>query len=305
MASGRGGRPEGGSAIGDTRVLGRKRSWPLVAAALLSALFLTAPATSSTATDQGWTTVSRQIVVAGQTRTYLLARPTSDADRPLPLIVALHGRAMTPATMQRVSGLQHALGPAIVVYPEGHGLSWNAGSCCGQAQAARMDDVSFLRALVHDVVTTERGADPHRVLLVGYSNGGRMAFRLACADPGTFTAVATVEAAPVWTCSRLDSPVSLESITSNGDPIVSKPELQDAMRSWSSLDGCAPTPTTDTEKGMTVRRWTGCRGESTLQQVALPGGSHAWPHGGNGLPSATDIIANFFRTTGAVPAAAP
>jgi polyhydroxybutyrate depolymerase len=277
----------------------------LVAAALLSALFLTAPATSSTAADAGWTTVSRQIVVAGQIRTYLLARPTSDSDTSLPVIVALHGRAMTPATMQHVSGLQHAIGPAIFVYPQGHGLSWNAGSCCGPAQAARMDDVSFLRALVHDVVTTEPGADPQRVLLVGYSNGGRMAFRLACADPGTFTAVATVEAAPVWTCSRLDSPVSLESITASGDPIVSKPELADALRSWSSLDGCSVTPTTDTAKGMTVRRWTDCRGESTLQQVVLPGGSHAWPHGGNGLPSATEIIAAFFHATCAGSPAGP
>jgi polyhydroxybutyrate depolymerase len=276
----------------------------LVAAALLSGLLLTAPA-SSTQDDAGWTTVSRQIVVSGRPRTYLLARPTSNADASLPVVIALHGRAMTPTTMQRVSGLQRAIGPAIVVYPEGHGLSWNAGSCCGPAQAARMDDVSFLESLVRHVVTTEPGADPKRVLLVGYSNGGRMAFRLACADPRTFAAVAAVEAAPVWTCQRLDSPVSLQSITSSGDPIVSKPALDEAMRAWSILDSCSVTPTTVATNGMTVRRWTGCRGGSMLQQEILPGGSHAWPHAGNGLPSATQMIAAFFHTAADTSPAAP
>jgi polyhydroxybutyrate depolymerase len=304
MPSAAAGVHTGGSAIGDTRVFGRRRSWPLVAAALLSTLFLTAPATSS-ASDPGWTTVSRQIAVEGRIRTYLLARPTSDADMSLPVIVALHGRAMTPATMQHVSGLQHAIGPAIFVYPEGHGLSWNAGSCCGPALTARMDDVSFLRSLVHHVVSTEPGADPQRVRLVGYSNGGRMAFRLACADPGTFSAVAAVEAAPVWTCPSLGSPVSLQSITSARDPVVSKPALDSAMRTWSSLDGCAPTPSAVATNGMTVRRWTGCRGGSELQQVDLPGGSHAWPRGGNGLPSATNMIATFFRAAAAVSPAGP
>ena len=67
-----------------------------------------------------------------------------------------------------------------------------------------------------------------------------MAFRLACADPGAFVAVAAVEAAPVWTCPSLDPPVSLQSITSSGDPIVSKPALDDAMRTWSVLEGCIP-----------------------------------------------------------------
>jgi polyhydroxybutyrate depolymerase len=212
---------------------------------------------------------------------------------------------MTPATMQHISGLQRAIGPAIFVYPEGQGLSWNAGSCCGSAQAAHMDDVSFLRSLVRHVVATEPGPDSHAVMLVGYSNGGRMAFRLACADPGAFAAVAAVEAAPVWTCPRLDPPVSLQSITSSGDPIVSKPALDDAMRTWSFLDGCEPTPTAVTEGGMTVRRWTGCRGGSILQQEVLPGGSHAWPHGGNGLPSATDTVGAFFHAAAVVSRATP
>src|SRR5262249_27406718 len=139
----------------------------------------------------------------------------------------------------------------------------------------------------------------------GYSNGGRMAFRLACADPGTFSAVASVEAAPVWTCPRLDSPVSLESITFARDPIVSKPALDEAMQTWSTLDGCAPTPNTISTNGMTVRRWTDCRDGSELQQIDLPGGSHAWPRGGDGLPSATNLVAAFFHATAAVPPAAP
>ena len=74
----------------DSGSTGRGRPWPLVAIAFLSALVLTAPADRQrrpTVVGHG----ARQIVVGGRTRTYLLARPTSEAGRSLPVIVALQG----------------------------------------------------------------------------------------------------------------------------------------------------------------------------------------------------------------------
>ena len=62
--------------------------------------------------------------------------------------------------------------------------SWNAIGCCGAAAKANVNDVAFLEALVPKV-------DPGRtrpIYFVGYSNGGRMAYRLDCTDPGCSTA---------------------------------------------------------------------------------------------------------------------
>ena len=77
-------------------------------------------------------------------------------------------------------------------------MSWNAGGCCGQAAQHDVDDVAFIKSLVAAV-------DPgHRTIMtlvddlrtVGYSNGGRLAYKLACSAPGLFDGTAVVKADP-------------------------------------------------------------------------------------------------------------
>lgn len=109
-------------------------------------------------------------------------------------VLVLHGYTSSAAqAAERLDapGLARALG-AVVVLPTGLGRrpSWDAGSCCGSASRSGVDDVGYLRRLLADL--RERGAE--RAYLVGYSNGGMLAYRLACGHPEDVTAVAVVNA---------------------------------------------------------------------------------------------------------------
>ena len=81
---------------------------------------------------------------------------------------------------------------AIVVLPEGYQFSWNAGVCCGAAVTKQIDDLGFLQRLL-SIIQHQFGDQTRPVYVVGFSNGGFMALRLACA--GTRLAgIAIVEA---------------------------------------------------------------------------------------------------------------
>lgn len=86
----------------------------------------------------------------------------------------------------------------IAVFPNGYSrlpggkfATWNAGKCCGQARDRNIDDVGFLNEVIRRVQLQVR-ADPKRVFVTGMSNGGLMAYRLACETPQSIRAIAPV-----------------------------------------------------------------------------------------------------------------
>lgn len=266
----------------------------------------------------GWIATDHTIRVAGLDRSYLLLRPRVAAAGSLPVVMVLHGRGMTPASIERVTGLPAVTGPAILVFPAGYGQSWNAGACCGAAHRAEVNDVAFVTAVAGQVVADQPDAVPHDVYLVGYSNGGRLAYRMACVDPGTFAAVATVEAVPVATCGRTD-PVPMMIVASRNDPLLTiqqgappkvidgyvEPTVAATVQTWEKLDGCRARPTTSPRGDADVTTWVGCRGAARVAFVLYPGGSHAWPEGGPGRPSAQSLVWAFFGGVAARDGRAP
>ena len=74
----------------------------------------------------------------------------------------------------------------IAVYPQGSGgiagklRTWNAGTCCGYAMQQRIDEIAFVAALLDDLQATV-AIDRARVYATGISNGGMMAYEVACA----------------------------------------------------------------------------------------------------------------------------
>jgi polyhydroxybutyrate depolymerase len=252
--------------------------------------------------------------VAGRDRSYLLVRPASGAvvGGSLPVVMALPGRGMTPALIEGVSHFVEVTGPAILVFPAGYQRSWNAGACCGAAQRAGVNDVGFLMAVADQVVVSQPGAAPDKVYVVGYSNGGRLAYRMACVDPGAFAGVAAVEAVPVAPCART-APVPIMLVASQGDPLLTiptgappkvingyvEPTVDATVQTWRRLDGCAASHTSSALGRATVTSWANCRGKGRVALVLYPGGSHAWPEAGAGRPSAGALVWAFFRGAGA------
>jgi polyhydroxybutyrate depolymerase len=276
-----------------------------------------APAAASsglgTISARGWTIRQQQLTVAGRHRGYLLARPVHPGRGKLPVVVLLHGRGMTPAGMLQRSGLLDTR-PAIVVVPAGYGRSWNAGACCGPARAAGVDDVGFVTAVVGRAVD-QPDADRRRVYLVGYSNGGRMAFRMACRRPRLFTAVAAVEAVSVYPCRSVAAPVPVLSVASTADPLLRifdsappkridgrpQPSVDDVIRSWRTLDGCSGTPVRTQAGALDSLRWTACRSGAVVGEDLYAGGSHVWPGGSTLTPSAQARVWAFFSPAGPQP----
>src|SRR5262249_19168324 len=100
-------------------------------------------AARAAAPEPGWTTTIEHIVTGGRARSYVLVRPPVGAAR-LAVVVVLHGRGMSPEAVARISDFRSVAGRAILVYPAGVGLSWNAGACCATAHTEGVDDVAFV-----------------------------------------------------------------------------------------------------------------------------------------------------------------
>jgi polyhydroxybutyrate depolymerase len=215
---------------------------------------------------------------------------------------------MSPAGMATAS---HLLGAerAVVVLPAGYRRSWNAGGCCAAARAAHVDDVTFLTRVVGQVLADTPDADSHRVFLAGFSNGGRLAYRVACRRPALFTAVAAVAAVSVDACPALAAPVPLLVVTSTGDPLlrqadsaprsvlegVAQPSVDATVAAWRSLNRCGPTAPDERTGELVARRWVACADGVTVELDRYLGGSHRWPLGGPLTPPAQERIWSFFR----------
>jgi polyhydroxybutyrate depolymerase len=242
--------------------------------------------------------------VGGLTRTYELIRPVQPAADRLPALVVLHGFTATVAGEEQRDGLLPvaAAGQAVLVYPAGYGQSWNAGVCCAPATTDHVDDVGFLDAVIQQVAA-DPGIDPALVTLVGFSNGGRMAYDVDCAQPGIVTSVVAVMAVPVTPCGT-STPVSLLEIAAADDPEVpyapgtggglGLTAVTDETAAWRGRDGCADTVNTQTSAGLlTSALWSDCRWGSRVELATYASGGHEWQSGDATTPSMGRLIWSF------------
>lgn len=252
----------------------------------------------------GWHTTTRSIRIGRSTRSYVVMQP-AEIRAALPVLIVLHGRGMTPQTMDARAQLRRAVGPAVFVYPAGYGQSWNAGACCGAAHAAGVDDLDFITELVRQVVASYPSAS-HRPVLAGYSNGGRMALRAACARPDLFSGVVSVEAVPVSPCTRLSNPLSVLVIASRHDPLLVidherrprrigtyvQPTVDATVAQWRALDGCKTPVAVRTANALTT--WSAaCPARTRVALALYDFGGHTWPAGNSAAPPAQKLIADF------------
>jgi polyhydroxybutyrate depolymerase len=145
-----------------------------------------------------------------------------------PLVVLLHGYGADASTQDAYLGVtaQAATRGTYVLLPNGTpgGLEpsttrryWNAG---GMTPAINVDDVAYLRDLIAEAIAV-RPIDPERVYVFGHSNGGIMAYRLACDLSGEVTAIAAL-AGPMLTGFACEPthPVSVLSLHGTADEVV-------------------------------------------------------------------------------------
>jgi polyhydroxybutyrate depolymerase len=199
-----------------------------------------------------------------------------------PLVVNVHGLTNSPALQAQFSQMNPVADAEgfVVVYPAGLNASFNAGSCCGQSAASGVDDVGFIRAVVADA-EAKICIDAKRVYETGFSNGGMMAYELACHAADLFAAVAPTEGdnQTIPPCSP-SRPVPLAAFQYLADPVVLAASAQQSVQAWAQQDGCTdPSPTTSTVSGFSCDAWSKCSGGASVWYCTMPGGTHYPPVG--------------------------
>ena len=135
-------------------------------------------------------------VVGGEERPAVVVPPPDhDPDVPTPLLVVLHGYRSSAERVERLFplGSGAAVADVIVVRPEGTrdtaGLRfWNAAEACCDLLDRGVDDEAYLLGVIEEIRETVAVSE---VALFGHSNGGFMAYTLACRHPESFAAVVT------------------------------------------------------------------------------------------------------------------
>ncbi|HXT44231.1 MAG TPA: PHB depolymerase family esterase [Pseudonocardiaceae bacterium] len=232
------------------------------------------------------------VTVDGVARTYRTVVTTQPAGK-LPLLIVLHGRGQSGSSVLSMTGFIELVQQqqAVLLLPDGQQRSWNAGhGCCGFAGAHQAADVPFVAAIVADALR-RWPIDAQRVYLVGYSNGGKLAYSAVCAHPELFTAVATYGAVPLSPCVPGTPAVSVLLAAGTADRVLPfhgkpaghppLPSVAQALTWLRTQDGCSAKAQTVRDGAAVVQRWAGCAGGTDVESVVYPGRGHAWPSGGS------------------------
>ena len=236
-------------------------------------------------------TQSFSITVAKVVRTYSVFLPKGlPASGKIPLLIGLHGAAGSGTEFELGSGFDDIATRKkfMVVYPDGLYQTWNAGSCCGGAQMSNIDDVGFISAVIDEMVKSFR-VDKNKTYVAGHSNGGMMAYRLACDLSAKVAAVGLQSGTLVSKTCTPKLPVPLLHIHGTADSVVAInggnffgyifPAARDSLNKYSNSIGCRSTPTTKGyagKTGVSVVEWTGCRKKSRIKYEIVQGASHSW-----------------------------
>ena len=259
-----------------------------VVTAAAVALALTVAAKTAAETPAGAAQV-RTLSSGGIARTYRVFRPRSAGAHPA-LVMMLHGGFGTGQAAENADGWDAlaAREGFAVVYPDGLGHAWNAGTCCGLPHARNVDDVAFLTAVVRDAEARD-GVDPQRVYVTGLSNGAIMAYRMACEAPIPIAAIGPVAGSLLVPCTAPRGPVSVIAVHGTADQNVpinggygtkgvthtDHLSVAASLARWKAVDRCADPVVT--ERGTVHVEDAQCAGGTEIELIAVNGAGHQWP----------------------------
>jgi len=149
------------------------------------------------------------------------------------------------------------------------------------------DDFGFIAALLEDL-SNAYNVDPDRIYATGMSQGGFLAFDLACSFGETFAAIAPVAAAmtpPMAQTCAPGRPIPVLQTHGTADAQIGYENAQTAIQWWVTFNGAMPTPEvtelpdTFPDNGTTVERYVYANPETGIdvEHLRIDGGGHVWP----------------------------
>jgi polyhydroxybutyrate depolymerase len=225
-----------------------------------------------------------------------------DASKPTPLLILLHGYSASGFLQDAYFNLAPVADDKTFLYAYADGtldkekkLYWNATDACCNFDKAPVDDVAYIGAIIDDV-SAHYNVDAKRVFIVGHSNGGFMAHRLACDIAPRIAAIVSL-AGGQWKDPSLckpSEPVSVLQVHGDKDETIHYeggqtqsavyPSAHETVATWAAKNGCtgALTPdgtTLDLDTNVPgneahVERYEGCPASGAVELWTLQGSSH-------------------------------
>ncbi len=218
-----------------------------------------------------------------------------------PLILVLHGYGASGAIQTAYLGVQSradsmgfvTLAPDGTVDANGSRF-WNATAACCDFAHVGVDDVAYLSGLI-DQAIAELAVDPARVYIVGHSNGGFMAYRLACEQSDKVNAIAVIAGATDLDKAACPAPKPVNVLHIHGtkdatiaydggaNAGVKFPSAQASLAQWLARDGCGVDPTTlatvDFDKAVAgdeteQLQYPGCPSNLAVEHWRMVGSGH-------------------------------
>lgn len=251
----------------------------------------------------------------GIERTYsCFIPPNLRPNQEYPLVVALHGGGVNGTVMIATA---HLVSKAIsqkfiVVAPDGlkYNLTTRFNVGGGYENLTNYtDDVGFISKLI-DMMIENYSVDASRIYVMGHSNGGMMAYRLAAEIPDKIAAIAANSGTMVYEINPTapvpiihmhgleDNKIPYEGGTSPSGVIV--PPIMEVMEIWRVNNGCEENATqfyydNDTNSGEIIgRNWTSPDGLHDVVLYTFEHGGHGWRYKEDGL-SATEVFWDFLK----------
>jgi len=262
----------------------------------------------------------------GIEREYLVHLPANyNPGDQWPLVLNLHGITSNATQQSFYSGFTAVADTAnfIVCHPEGTlipagtGRQWNVGF---PFSPNTTDDVGFISNLI-DTLHAHYDINLDKVYVTGMSNGGYMAYKLACELTDKVAAIASVTGSMVpaeaMDCDPFQT-IPVMQVHGTADPTVSYTgndfgiSIEDLVMQWVDHNECALTPETfqfpdiNTSDNCTVERiaYTDCDGNRKVYFYRVDGGEHTWPGAAIAIGvtnqdiNASSEIWNFFNQYG-------
>jgi len=252
--------------------------------------------------------------VRGRVRNYRLYVPSRIARaRSAPVVVVLHGGGDRESgrTIAEATGFDDVAESRgfVAVYPDARGGRFNAGDCCSRSTSLS-EELAFIDRLLARV-RSYLPVDARRVSATGFSNGGFMAYALACRRAAVFAAVAVVGATEATRPCRPRRPVSVLHIHARDDETTRRydrgrqgrwPGPVELVERWCIRNRCRIRRDT-AGLGFTVTLGTRCAEGADVRLILLDSGGHGWPgaaepYATHGQPpfGATQLVGDFVST---------
>jgi polyhydroxybutyrate depolymerase len=288
----------------------------LLAACDSSAPTVPTGATASPTRAAGAGTPGATVTVDLDKRPFQLHVPKGyDKATKAPLVVLLHGYTASGSVQEFYFKLTAESDKRGFLYAMPDGTEnaqgkrfWNATEACCDFARTGVDDVGYLHRII-EKVKASYSVDPTRVYLVGHSNGGFMAYRMACDRAGEITAIAVLAGAPPAAC-KPSRPVSVLQIHGTLDRTIpyrggaigghTYPGAVATIANWRRLDGCsdradtaAPRLDLDSSKPgkeTSVSVYAGCRGGTRVELWSIKDGAHVPPLAAGFAPAVMDFL---------------